>query len=122
MHSHSVTPAGIDPRDHAHGQDGHVSHTRLMTQVYTIPPTRTAGSIMPTPDNQAPANNVCQHDWLSNPLDWPHIDRMILLAALILFSPILLSGGVILLWVLEPARLVPAVASPFLSMQLAYAV
>lgn len=75
---------------------------------------------MPRPATP-PANNVCQHDWLSNPLDWPHIDRMILLAALILFSPMLLSSGVILLWLLEPARLVPAVAGPFLAMQLAYA-
>lgn len=64
---------------------------------------------------------TCQHTWLSNPLDWPHIDRMILLAGLILFSPVLLSAGIGLLWLLQPEQLVPAVASAFLLMHLLYA-
>ncbi|MEH6783100.1 MAG: GGDEF domain-containing protein [Alcanivorax jadensis] len=35
------------------------------------------------------------HSWLSNPLDWPHIDRMILLASLVLICPVALGGWLI---------------------------
>jgi diguanylate cyclase (GGDEF)-like protein len=70
----------------------------------------------------APARTqeASQHSWLSNPLDWSQIDRMILLAVLILVSPVLISGGLILLYYLEPQQLVLPVTLSLLGMYVVY--
>ena len=49
---------------------------------------------MPGPDTESRApDRDGGHSWLSNPLDWPHIDRMILLAGLVLLSPLAFGTG-----------------------------
>ncbi|MDX1802933.1 MAG: GGDEF domain-containing protein [Alcanivorax sp.] len=53
---------------------------------------------------------ACQHSWFSNPLDWPHIDRMILLATLVLISPLAIGGGLLMVYHYWPQWLNPGVA------------
>ncbi len=60
------------------------------------------------------------HSWLSNPLDWSHIDRMILLATLILFSPVLVIAGVVAMYGLSPNELSDPVAKWLIIGELIY--
>ena len=48
-----------------------------------------------------------RHSWLSNPLDWPHIDRMVLLAGLVMICPVALS-----LWLAGVALMAPDWVNP----------
>lgn len=48
-----------------------------------------------------------RHSWLSNPLDWPHIDRMVLLAGLVMICPVALS-----LWLAGVALIAPDWVNP----------
>lgn len=66
-------------------------------------------------------NGVMTHSWYSNPLDWPHIDRMILLAALIGMSPFLISGGIAWLYWVSPDLLNVPVALGYIALQAVYA-
>ncbi|MEW6078110.1 MAG: GGDEF domain-containing protein [Thermodesulfobacteriota bacterium] len=43
-----------------------------------------------------------EHSWLSNPLDWPPIDRVIFLAWLVLLSPVGFGIGLLAFYVLLP--------------------
>ncbi|ABW66888.1 GGDEF domain-containing protein [Desulfosudis oleivorans] len=43
-----------------------------------------------------------EHSWLSNPLDWPHIDRMILLVLLVMFSPVFIGGVLLVAYLVSP--------------------
>ncbi len=55
------------------------------------------------------------HSWLSNPLDWPHIDRMILLALLVLLTPVFLGGALLGAFIVAPEWFVRPVAVALLS-------
>ena len=56
-----------------------------------------------------------EHRWLSNPLDWPHIDRMILLALLVLLTPVFLGGALLGAFLVMPGWFVRPVAIALLS-------
>ncbi|MFO8048496.1 MAG: diguanylate cyclase [Desulfosudaceae bacterium] len=43
-----------------------------------------------------------EHSWLSNPLDWPHIDRMILLVLLVMFTPVFIGGALLVAYLVAP--------------------
>lgn len=66
-----------------------------------------------------PHNNAA-HSWLSNPLDWTHIDRMILLASMVLLIPVFFGGALILTLLLAPAWLNGAVAHGLLCVYALY--
>lgn len=55
------------------------------------------------------------HSWLSNPLDWPHIDRMILLALLVLLTPVFLGGALLGVYLVAPGWLIRPLAVALLS-------
>lgn len=57
-----------------------------------------------------------KYSWLSNPLDWPHIDRMILLALLVLLSPVCFGGTLLGVYLVSPGWLVRPVALLLLSL------
>lgn len=70
---------------------------------------------MPGPDTESRApDRDGGHSWLSNPLDWPHIDRMILLAGLVLLSPLAFGTGLFVTLRLWPAWFDHEVASGLL--------
>ena len=56
-----------------------------------------------------------EHSWLSNPLDWPHIDRMILLALLVLLTPVFLGGALLGVYLVAPEWFVRPIAIALLS-------
>ncbi|MFZ5564781.1 MAG: GGDEF domain-containing protein [Thermodesulfobacteriota bacterium] len=43
-----------------------------------------------------------EHSWLSNPLDWSHIDRMILLVLLVMFTPVFIGGTLLTAYFAAP--------------------
>lgn len=43
-----------------------------------------------------------EHSWLSNPLDWSHIDRMILLVLLVMFTPVFIGGPLLTAYLVAP--------------------
>lgn len=49
--------------------------------------------------------SVKKHSWLSNPLDWVHIDRMILLAVMVLMIPVFFGSVLAFTLVYTPAWL-----------------
>ena len=51
-----------------------------------------------------------KHRWVANPLDWPQIDRMILLALLVLLSPVGFGGTLLGVYLVSPGWLVRPVA------------
>lgn len=70
-------------------------------------------------NSDAPAHKLFKG--LSNPLDWPHIDRMILLALLVMSGPLWMGFGIALLWWLQPSQLVMPVATGLLLFLFAHA-
>jgi diguanylate cyclase (GGDEF)-like protein len=53
-------------------------------------------------DLSTPPAGAPEHSWLSNPLDWPPIDRIIFLAWLVLLSPVGFGIGLLVFYVLLP--------------------
>jgi diguanylate cyclase len=66
----------------------------------------------------APAN----HSWLSNPLDWCQIDRMIILGVMVLLIPVFFGGSLALTLVFAPGWLHASVARALLILYAAYTV
>lgn len=62
------------------------------------------------------AEGSFEHSWLSNPLDWPHIDRMILLVLLVMFSPVFIGGPLLVAYLVSPEWFYPPVAIALLSL------
>lgn len=60
------------------------------------------------------------HSWLSNPLDWAPIDRLILLAGMTLLIPLFFGGALLLALILAPHWLRSGVAVPLLMFYVAY--
>ena len=60
------------------------------------------------------------HSWLSNPLDWAPIDRLILLAGMTLLIPLFFGGALLLALILAPHWLRSGVAVPLLMFYFAY--
>lgn len=54
------------------------------------------------------------HSWLSNPLDWAQIDRMILLSVMVIMVPVFFGGSLILTLIFSPAWLNRSVATALL--------
>ena len=46
-------------------------------------------------DEKHDKNEVAPHRWISNPLDWSHIDRMILLTGMTTLTPLALGGSLL---------------------------
>ncbi|MBX3721524.1 MAG: GGDEF domain-containing protein [Turneriella sp.] len=65
---------------------------------------------------------VKKHSWLSNPLDWVHIDRMILLAVMVLLIPLFFGSVLVLCLVFTPNWLHPRTALFLLAVYAGYAV
>ena len=65
---------------------------------------------------------VKKHSWLSNPLDWVHIDRMILLAVMVLLIPLFFGSVLALCLVFTPNWLHPRTALFLLAVYAGYAV
>ncbi|MFZ5559938.1 MAG: GGDEF domain-containing protein [Pseudomonadota bacterium] len=68
--------------------------------------------MQPTPAAATPqgAGPLADFAWFSNPLDWRHIDRMILLGALLMLAPLLFATALLLARAIAPDYLVPDAA------------
>lgn len=62
------------------------------------------------------------HSWFSNPLDWRHIDRMVLLAVMVLLIPLFFGGALALALTFSPQWLNNSVAKPLLIAYALYAI
>lgn len=62
------------------------------------------------------------HSWFSNPLDWRHIDRMVLLAVMVLLIPLFFGGALALALTFSPHWLNHSVAKPLLIAYALYAI
>ena len=67
-----------------------------------------------TSEAPAAAPRSTEFTWLSNPLDWRAIDRLILLGALVMLAPSLFGATLVAAMVLTPDYLHLAVAQPLL--------
>lgn len=69
-----------------------------------------------------PAAISAAHSWFSNPLDWRHIDRMVLLAVMVFLIPSFFGGSLALALIFSPHWLDHSVAKPLLCAYTVYAV
>jgi diguanylate cyclase (GGDEF)-like protein len=71
-------------------------------------------------DLRSSENEPKGHSWFSNPLDWSHIDRLILLAGMVLLVPLFFGGVLALTLLLAPEWLNPRVAVPMFALHAGY--
>jgi len=62
------------------------------------------------------------HSWFSNPLDWPHIDRMLLLAGLVIQVPVYFGGVLAFTTIFYPKWINQNLAYPMVAFYGAYLV
>ncbi len=71
-------------------------------------------------DLRSSENEPKAHSWFSNPLDWSHIDRLILLAGMVLLVPLFFGGVLALTLLLAPEWLNTRVAVPMFALHAGY--
>ncbi|MFZ5628727.1 MAG: GGDEF domain-containing protein [Spirochaetota bacterium] len=71
-------------------------------------------------DLKSSENEPKGHSWFSNPLDWSHIDRLILLAGMVLLVPIFFGGVLALTLFFAPEWLNHRVAVPMFALHAGY--
>lgn len=71
-------------------------------------------------DIQSSENETKARAWFSNPLDWAHIDRLLLLACLVMLVPLFFGGVLALTLFFAPWWLNPRVAIPMLVLHAVY--
>lgn len=76
--------------------------------------------MQPDKDLRSSENEPKRHSWFSNPLDWAHIDRLILLAGMVLLVPIFFGGVLALTMLLAPEWLNLRVALPMFILHASY--
>ncbi len=69
-----------------------------------------------TSEAPAAAPRPTEFTWLSNPLDWRAIDRLILLGALVMLAPGLFGSVLVAAMILTPDYVHPGVAQPLLAL------
>jgi len=71
-------------------------------------------------DLRSSENEPKAHSWFSNPLDWSHIDRLILLAGMVFLVPLFFGGVLALTLLLAPEWLNSRIAIPMFALHAGY--
>ena len=71
-------------------------------------------------DLRSSENEPKAHSWFSNPLDWSHIDRLILLAGMVCLVPLFFGGVLALTLLLAPEWLNSRIAIPMFALHAGY--